>query len=604
MPAGAAYKAAHDYLGALPLTTGTGVVTSSRRQIEIAFEWGTNVWYVRPEYSTQLAKVARDELKVGPARAQDQVPRLRARPRRRQRVPQPDRGAVGLPGLRHVRHPRDGHGLVRVPGARTACISWRTARSSRSSTSRPTKPVPDGTIGNMVCTILHRRLPPMIRFNLRDLTRIVAHRPLRLRQLLPPHAEDARTQRHHGAHPRREHLAAGLPAGDQERSAHHRRVAVHRRAQRARRRGARRDDRAGRGAQRRARLGRPAGDTSRSGCIPTSALSARRRAGAGGRADGMVEPRARRQAQGASSISASRRNDAGPCVFRLPFAFLHPGGPASPRPRRNTRTRSACSSASARSRPRSRWRTTFRSRNVRTILDIYRTWRMTDPDEIRASNDYAADFARNNPDIVYGNWLAINPTMKDFWIAEFKRLADGKSRLLRLLPEPEQPRLSAQRSGLGPVLQAVDRGERAGAADGRADRHRPGHAGRHGRRARRWPPPPCRPGGGALSGAEDPRRPPGLAVAGRHDRGAAAQGATSSTSCTAGRRNISRRRSRRRSAAACRTASCSAGTGRRSTLERLIDDWRGLGYSGRGLREDLPPQRRGVFPRRGAEIMD
>ena len=49
--------------GALPLTTGTGVVTSSRRQIEIAQEWGTNVWYVRPEYSTQLAKVARDELK-------------------------------------------------------------------------------------------------------------------------------------------------------------------------------------------------------------------------------------------------------------------------------------------------------------------------------------------------------------------------------------------------------------------------------------------------------------------------------------------------------------------------------------------------------------
>jgi uncharacterized protein len=70
---------------------------------------------------------------------------------------------------------------------------------------------------------------------------------------------------------------------------------------------------------------------------------------------------------------------------------------------------------------------TFRSRNVRTILDIYRTWRMTDLDEIRASNDYAASFARANPDIVYGNWLAINPAMKDFWIAEFRRLNDGKS---------------------------------------------------------------------------------------------------------------------------------------------------------------------------------
>ena len=66
---------------------------------------------------------------------------------------------------------------------------------------------------------------------------------------------------------------------------------------------------------------------------------------------------------------------------------------------------------------------TFRSRNVRTILDIYRTWRMTDEDEIRASNDYAASFARNNLDLVYGNWLAINPTMKEFWIREFKRLA-------------------------------------------------------------------------------------------------------------------------------------------------------------------------------------
>jgi len=42
----------------------------------------------------------------------------------------------------------------------------------------------------------------------------------------------------------------------------------------------------------------------------------------------------------------------------------------------------------------------FRQRKVRTILDIYRTWRMTDEDEIRASNDYAADFARKNSDIV------------------------------------------------------------------------------------------------------------------------------------------------------------------------------------------------------------
>ena len=67
----------------------------------------------------------------------------------------------------------------------------------------------------------------------------------------------------------------------------------------------------------------------------------------------------------------------------------------------------------------------FRKRGVRTILDIYRTWRMTDEDEIRASNDYVVKFARDNRDIVFGNWLAINPAMKDFWLREFKRLTDA-----------------------------------------------------------------------------------------------------------------------------------------------------------------------------------
>jgi uncharacterized protein len=70
---------------------------------------------------------------------------------------------------------------------------------------------------------------------------------------------------------------------------------------------------------------------------------------------------------------------------------------------------------------------TYRTRNVRSIFDIYRTWRMTDEDEIRASNDYAAKFARENPDISYGNWLAINPSMKDFWIKEYQRLAESGS---------------------------------------------------------------------------------------------------------------------------------------------------------------------------------
>jgi predicted TIM-barrel fold metal-dependent hydrolase len=69
----------------------------------------------------------------------------------------------------------------------------------------------------------------------------------------------------------------------------------------------------------------------------------------------------------------------------------------------------------------------FRSRNVRTILDIYKTHRMSDPEEVRATNDYAANFARANPDVVFGNWLVIDPRMKDFWIKEFERLASGNA---------------------------------------------------------------------------------------------------------------------------------------------------------------------------------
>ena len=57
------YKGCHDYLGVLPVTTGSGIVTSSRRQLETAFDWGTNVWCSFPEYLTQLARVCREELK-------------------------------------------------------------------------------------------------------------------------------------------------------------------------------------------------------------------------------------------------------------------------------------------------------------------------------------------------------------------------------------------------------------------------------------------------------------------------------------------------------------------------------------------------------------
>ena len=49
------------WLGVVPVTTGSGNVTPSRRQLEVASQWGTNVWGAFPEYLMHLASVAEQE---------------------------------------------------------------------------------------------------------------------------------------------------------------------------------------------------------------------------------------------------------------------------------------------------------------------------------------------------------------------------------------------------------------------------------------------------------------------------------------------------------------------------------------------------------------
>ncbi|MCW5730340.1 MAG: phenylacetate--CoA ligase family protein [Alphaproteobacteria bacterium] len=56
------------YSGAIPIMTGSGVVTPTRRQIEILKAWGTNVLVAFPAYLRHMALVARDELGLEPSR--------------------------------------------------------------------------------------------------------------------------------------------------------------------------------------------------------------------------------------------------------------------------------------------------------------------------------------------------------------------------------------------------------------------------------------------------------------------------------------------------------------------------------------------------------
>jgi phenylacetate-CoA ligase len=167
------YKACHDYLGVLPVTTGSGVVTSSRRQLEIAFDWGTNIWISFPEYLTQLARVAREELGrdvrelntkfIGCFLGPDTDNSLR-------------RHLEDLWGC-------DVYDLYGTNEMGTAGFECREKNGLHLAEDcihvdfedvETGEALADGETGNMVVTILHRSIPPVIRYNLRDLGRIVS----------------------------------------------------------------------------------------------------------------------------------------------------------------------------------------------------------------------------------------------------------------------------------------------------------------------------------------------------------------------------------------------------------------------------------------------
>lgn len=63
----AAREGAWKYSGAIPVMTGTGASTPTRRQIEILQQWGVKFLMGFPSYLRHMALVARDELRIDPA---------------------------------------------------------------------------------------------------------------------------------------------------------------------------------------------------------------------------------------------------------------------------------------------------------------------------------------------------------------------------------------------------------------------------------------------------------------------------------------------------------------------------------------------------------
>jgi phenylacetate-CoA ligase len=172
----AAYYACHHWLGVIPVTTGTGNVTPSRRQIEIARDWGSNMWVSFPEYLGHLAKVAKEELNFDVRDLKTKFmlsflgPDLSGRLRRQ---------IEEIWGTDVY----DGYGTTDISLAAFECKE-KSGRHFQEDllylevvdpdTNEPVD-MKKGEKGDLVVTCFYRHYPPIIRYSLKDLVRIIDH---------------------------------------------------------------------------------------------------------------------------------------------------------------------------------------------------------------------------------------------------------------------------------------------------------------------------------------------------------------------------------------------------------------------------------------------
>jgi phenylacetate-CoA ligase len=167
------YKACHDYLGVMPVTTGSGVVTPTRRQLEIAFDCGVNLWISFPEYLVRLAKACPDELGRDVRELKTKFILTFLGPDLEGTLRREIEELWGCPVYDNYGTNELGEGAFECPH-KAGLHFMEDLDYFEILDTETNQPVAPGDIGNLVATVFHRRLQPMIRFNLRDLARIVS----------------------------------------------------------------------------------------------------------------------------------------------------------------------------------------------------------------------------------------------------------------------------------------------------------------------------------------------------------------------------------------------------------------------------------------------
>jgi phenylacetate-CoA ligase len=166
-------KACTEYLGVLPVTTGSGVVTPSRRQIEIAFDCGVNCWMSFPEYLTRLAQAAKDEVGRDVRELRCKLITTFLGPDTEGTLRAHLESLWGCPVYDNYGTNEIGHGAFEC-AHRNGLHFFEDMSYFEILDSASGQPVAPGQVGNLVATVFYRRVFPIIRYNLRDLGRLVS----------------------------------------------------------------------------------------------------------------------------------------------------------------------------------------------------------------------------------------------------------------------------------------------------------------------------------------------------------------------------------------------------------------------------------------------
>jgi phenylacetate-CoA ligase len=170
----AAYGACHHWLGVVAVTTGTGNVTPSRRQIELAREWGTNLWVSFPEYMGHLAKVAQEELNFDVRDLKTKFIQTFLGPDLSGRLRKQLEEIWGTDVY-------DAYGTTDISLASFECKEKAGRHFQEdlmyvevvdADTNQPVD-MKKGEKGDLVVTCFYRHYPPIIRYSLKDLVRII-----------------------------------------------------------------------------------------------------------------------------------------------------------------------------------------------------------------------------------------------------------------------------------------------------------------------------------------------------------------------------------------------------------------------------------------------